>query len=253
MPSRPYGSPVSNFTHSFGPGPVTPAVKYLIAANVVVFILTLFSRELTVTLGVMPADVIERLRFWQVATYLFVHGDVWHLLFNMLTLWMVGVDLERRWGTKFFTQYYFVTGVGAALTQIALGLMPFAFADRFYYGLVIGASGAVYGLLLAYALYFPHRQFLMFFIFPVQARYFVMILGGIALLMGASASGSRVAHFAHLAGIVIGYLYLKGGRGRLHLISEIQYRLLKWRINRSRRRFDVYSGGRADDVNRRVH
>jgi membrane associated rhomboid family serine protease len=253
MPSRPYGSPVSNFTYSFGPGPVTPAVKYLIAANVVVFILTLFSRELTVTLGVMPADVIERLRLWQVATYLFVHGDVWHLLFNMLTLWMVGVDLERRWGTKFFTQYYFVTGVGAALTQIALGLMPFAFADRFYYGLVIGASGAVYGLLLAFALYFPHRQFLMFFIFPVQARYFVMILGGIALLMGVSASGSRVAHFAHLAGIVIGYLYLKGGRGRLHLISEIQYRLLKWRINRSRRRFDVYWGGRADFLNRRVH
>jgi membrane associated rhomboid family serine protease len=252
MPSRSYGSPVSNM-YSFGPGPVTPAVKYLIIVNVVAFVLTLVMQELVRTLGVMPADVVERLRLWQVVTYMFIHGGVWHLLFNMLTLWMIGVDLERMWGTKFFTQYYFVTGVGAALTQIALGMLPLGLGDQFYYGLVIGASGAVYGLLLAYALYFPHRQFLMFFIFPVQARYFVMILGGIALVLNLDSSSSGVAHFAHLAGIVIGYLYLKGGRGRLHLISEIQYRLLKWRINRSRRRFDVYSGGRADDVNRRVH
>jgi membrane associated rhomboid family serine protease len=252
MPSRSYGSPVSNFSYSFGPGPCTPAVKYLIIANIAGFVLTFFVQELVLLLGITPAEVIGRLRIWQVVTYLFVHGGPGHLLINMLTLWMVGVDLERRWGTRFFTQYYFVTGVGAALTQIALGLLPLGIGRHFYYVNVIGASGAIYGLLLAYALYFPHRQFLMFFIFPVQARYFVMILGGIALVLGLGSSGG-VAHFAHLAGIVIGYLYLKGGRGRLHLISEIQYRLLKWRINRSRRRFDVYSGGRADDVNRRVH
>jgi membrane associated rhomboid family serine protease len=254
MRSRsPYGSQVSNFSASFGPGPITPAVKYLIAINVAVYLVMMVQPELTFTLGVRPQAVIEGLRLWQVVTYMFAHGDLMHLLFNMLTLWMVGVELERRWGTRFFTQYYFVTGVGAAVTQVVLGLLPYGIGNHFYNVVVIGASGAIYGLLLAYALYYPYRQFLMFFVFPVQARYFVMILGAISLLLGMGGSGSGVAHFAHLAGLVIGYLYLRGGRGKLHLFSEIQYRLLKWRINRSRRKFDVYSGGRANDVDRRIH
>ena len=91
----------------------------------------------------------------------------------------------------------------------------------------------------------------MFFVFPVPAKYFVMILGGFALLFSMSGDGGGVAHTAHLGGLVTGYLYLRGKR--INLFSEIQYRYLKWRINRMRRKFDVYSGGRRDDVNRRVH
>jgi membrane associated rhomboid family serine protease len=102
-------------------------------------------------------------------------------------------------------------------------------------------------------LYFPSRSILIFFVFPVPVRYAVAIMGGMALVASIDGSSSGVASTAHLGGLVAGYLYLKGGR--IHLLSEIKYRYLKWRVNRMRRRkFDVYSGGRsADDVNRRVH
>jgi membrane associated rhomboid family serine protease len=91
----------------------------------------------------------------------------------------------------------------------------------------------------------------MYFVFPIPAKYFVMIIGAISLLSSMGGAGGGVAHMTHLGGLVAGYLYLKGGR--VHVVSELKYRYLKWRINRMRRRFDVYSGGRADDVDRRVH
>ncbi len=105
------------------------------------------------------------------------------LLFNMLALWMFGVELERMWGTRYFRSIYFVAGVGAAVTTLLLSLLPLAFADQLYYSLTIGASGAVYGVLLAYALYFPHRPIYMYFVFPIPAKYFVMIIGAISLLL----------------------------------------------------------------------
>ena len=243
-------SGASSFAYSFGPGPLTPAVKALLIANTVMFVATFAMPELRIRFGLRPADVVGELAVWQLVTYMFLHGGFFHILFNMLTLWMFGVELERMWGTKYFTQYYFVTGIGAGLTQVILGVLPFAFADQFYNPITIGASGAVYGLLLAYAMYFPHRPIYMYFVFPVPARIFVTILGAIALL-SATSGGGGVAHTAHLGGIAAGYLYLKSGR--VHPISELKYRFLKWRINRMRRKFDVYSGGRADDVNRRVH
>jgi membrane associated rhomboid family serine protease len=242
----------SSFSYSFGPGPLTPAIKALIVANVVAFVITFFLPQIVLLFGLRPKDVFEQYAIWQLITYMFLHAGVGHILFNMLSLWMIGVELERTWGTKFFTKFYFVCGVGAGLTQMLLGTFPSPFGDRFYYPMTVGASGAIYGLLLAYAMYFPNRPMLMYFLFPVPAKYFVMILGGIQLLM-AAGGGSGVAHTAHLGGIVAGYLYLKGGRANLNLVSEIQYRYLKWKINRMRRKFDVYSGGRADDVNRRVH
>jgi membrane associated rhomboid family serine protease len=199
--------------------------------------------------GLAPQEVFGGLQVWRAVTYMFVHSpsNIFHILFNMLALWMFGVELERMWGTRYFLKYYFVCGLGAAATVLVLSLVPVAPLAGLYYTLTVGATGAIYGILLAFALYFPHRPIILFFVFPVPARYAVMIMGGIALL--ASFGGpSGVAHVAHLGGLLAGYLYLRGKR--LHLISEVQYRLLKWRINRSRKRFDVYSGGRTD---RRVH
>ena len=249
MPSRYPGT--STFAYSFGPGPLTPAIKALVLSNVAIFLLSYVVPGIVLQLGLQPAAVFGQFKLWQPITYMFVHGGIGHILFNMLSLWMVGVELERTWGTRFFTQYYFVSGLGAGLTQMLLGIVPSPFAEQFYYQSTIGASGAVFGLLLAYALYFPHRTFYMYFLFPIQARYFVMILGAITLLLALSGEGRGVAHTAHLGGLLAGYLYLKSGR--IHPISEMKYRFLKWRINRMRRKFDVYSGGRADDVNRRVH
>jgi len=236
--------------YSFGPGPVSPAIKIIMIVNGVAFVLTYFMPSMIQTFGLRPADLFQRFAVWQLVTYMFMHGGPSHILFNMLMLYLMGVELERMWGTRFFTKFYFTCGIGAGLTQVFLGILPVPFADQFYYPVTIGASGAIYGVLLAYALYFPTRQILMFFLFPVQAKYFVMILGGLALLF-ATGGGGGVAHTAHLGGLLTGYLYLKGKR--INLFSEIQYRYLKWRINRMRRKFDVYSGGRRDDVDRHVH
>jgi membrane associated rhomboid family serine protease len=244
-----YAAP-SGISYSFGPGPLTPAIKAIMIANGIAFILTFFAPSLIVVFGLRPADLFEKFSVWQLVSYMFVHGGATHLLFNMLTLYLMGVELERMWGSVFFTKFYFACGIGAGLTQVLLGVLPLPIADQFYYPSTIGASGAIYGVLLAYALYFPTRPILMFFLFPVPAKYFVMILGGLALLFAAGGGGG-VAHTAHLGGLVTGYLYLKGKR--INLLSEIQYRYLKWRINRTRRKFDVYSGGRRDDIDRRVH
>ena len=242
----------STFSYSFGPGPVTPAIKVLIATNVAAFLAGLVVPGVTLVLGLRPADVIEHGYLWQPVTYMFLHGGIFHILFNMLALWMFGVELERMWGSRYFTRFYFVAGCGAALTTLSLSLIPVPFAQQFYYSLTIGASGAVFGVLLAYAMYFPHRPIYMYFVFPIPAKYFVLIIGAISLLSSMGGPGGGIAHTTHLGGLLAAYLYLKSS-GRTQLISEIKYRYLKWRINRMRRRFDVYSGGRADDVDRRVH
>jgi membrane associated rhomboid family serine protease len=162
----------------------------------------------------------------------------------MLGIWMFGVELERLWGTRQFLKYYAITGIGAGLTVVAVGLV---LSSDTYRSATIGASGALYGLLVAFAYYYPDRPLLMFFLFPIPAKYFVMIVGAMAFL---SAPQSRVSEAAHLGGLVIGYLYLRAGRGGL--TPELKYRYLKWKMNRLRRKFDVYSGGRSD-WDRHVH
>ena len=262
MPRQP-SSYRSNF--SFGPGPASTALKALIGANVALFVAQTLAQwfapldvtgtdVLTAALGLRPADVAGRFHIWQLATYMFLHAGVLHILFNMLALWMFGAELERRWGTRYFLKYYFVTGAGAALLTVLVSLLPFAFAADLHRSVIIGASGAVYGLLLAYALYFPDRPIYMYLVFPIPAKYFVMIVGALAFYTSVGDTGG-VASATHLGGIVVGYLYLKGAR--IHPLSELKYRYVKWKIGRARKKFDVYSGGRAardnDDWNRRVH
>jgi membrane associated rhomboid family serine protease len=242
----------SSFSYSFGPGPLTPAVKALIALNVAAFVVSLVVPAVTLQLGLRPEDVFERFAVWQPLTYMFLHGGIFHILFNMLALWMFGVELERMWGTRYFVKFYFVAGAGAAATTLALSFLPGSFGNDLYYSLTIGASGAVYGILLGYARYFPDRPIYLYLVFPIPAKYFVMIIGAISLLSSMGASGGGIAHTTHLGGLVAAYLFIKGG-GRTHLMAEIKYRYVKWRINRMRRRFDVYSGGKASDVDRKVH
>jgi membrane associated rhomboid family serine protease len=237
--------------YSFGPGPTSPAVKVLLWANTAAFVVSFFAPGLTGLLGLTPAAVLHRYAVWQPLTYMFLHGGVLHILFNMLALWMFGVELERMWGTRFFVKFYFVTGVGAAVTTIVLSLLPVGFADRLFYSTTIGASGAIFGLLLAYALYFPNRPIYMYMLFPVPAKYFVLILGAIAFLMSISNQGGGIAHAAHLGGLAFGYFYLKAGRARP--LAEMKYRYFKWKMNRHRRRFDVYRGGRTSDWDRKIH
>jgi membrane associated rhomboid family serine protease len=221
-------------------------IKWIIWANVGAFVATVAYRDLIYLFGLTPSDVIQRLRLWQPVTYMFLHAGPTHILFNMLGLWMFGVELERMWGTRFFLRYYAVTGIGAAVTTIVVALLPFGVTAQTYNTVTVGASGALFGILLAFALYFPERPILMAFLFPIPAKYFVIIIGALSYF----SSPGGVAHAAHLGGVIFGYLYLRGGRGGL--TAEIKYRYLKWKMNRLRRKFDVYSGGRSD-WDRKVH
>ncbi len=243
----------SGLSYGFGPGGISPAVKALIIANVVMFLAGWFSGAVQQWLGMRPSSVVGGGQIWRVVTYMFMHDRLGfgHILFNMLSLWMFGTELERMWGSRYFVKFYFVCGICAALTTIVVSFVPLPAFGFLYSTLTIGASGAIFGILLAYALYFPHRPILVMMMFPVPAKYFVMIMGGISLLMSISSTPDGVAHTTHLGGLAAGYLYLK--KPRLNIKAEIQYRLVKWRINRMRRKFDVHTGGRADDINRRVH
>ena len=243
---RRYG-PATTVSYSFGPGPVTPAVKAIIFANIGLFVVSQFYPRIALYLGVIPEAVLERGWLWQLATYMFLHADAMHILFNMLGVWMFGVELERTWGTRFFSRFYAVTGVGAGITVVLASLLPITALRMTYEAVTIGASGALYGLLMAFAIYFPNRPILMFLLFPVPAKYFVMILGALAFMF---SPGGGVSNSAHLGGLLFGYLYLKGRGGGI--TAEFKYRYLKWKMNRLRRKFDVYSGGRSD-WDRNIH
>jgi membrane associated rhomboid family serine protease len=243
--SAPYAS-----SFSFGPGAISTALKAIIAVNVAAFLLQSVIPGITSTFGLIPAAVFGQFHVWQLVTYMFLHGGLFHILFNMLALWMFGGELERVWGTRYFLKFYFVTGVGAAALTVLVSLLGGGFFQQLQHSIVIGASGAIYGLLLAYALYFPERRIYMYLVFPIPAKYFVMIMGALAFYSSMTESRG-VANVTHLGGLLVGYLYLKGAR--LHPWSEVKYRYLKWRINRVRKKFDVYQGGRADDWDRRVH
>ena len=232
----------SSISYALGPGPPSPAVRILLIVNVAAWLLSIVVPAIVEGLGLLPAAVFQRFAVWQLVTYLFLHdiGGFGHLLFNMLALWMFGTDLERTWRTRFFVKYYFVCGIGAGVATLLLSL----FNNQLYGQITIGASGAIYGLLLAYGLYFPHRT-IFFIVFPLPARVFVTILGAIAFVSSMGGPGGGVAHTAHLGGLVVGYLYLKGLRFRP--FDELKYRWLRWRMSRARSRFNVYSGGRKED------
>lgn len=246
--------------YSLGPGLMTPAVKWLIWANVAVFLLTSLAPagvrfRLSELLGLTPALTLTELHVWQPFTYLFMHGGVGHILINMLILWMFGVQLERVWGTRFFLRYYFVAGVGAAVVTMIVALLPFSFSAATYATITIGASGAIYGLLMAFALYYPDTPILMFLLFPVPAKYFVMILGAIAFI--SAPRGGGVAHITHLGGLLAGYLFLRrlrgGAAGGGGLVDELRYRYVRWKMNRLRRRFELHPGGFDRDPDDRIH
>ncbi len=240
-------------SYQFGPGPMTPAVRAIIYANVAAFVLTIFARNFfPLTFGLIPEKVLEQVQLWRLGTYLFIHDpySFMHVLFNMLAVWMFGVELERRWGTPAFVRFYLITGMGAGLATVAFSLLPFAAARGIYDDATIGASGAVYGLILAWALIFPHRQILFMMIFPLPARVFAFILGAMSFLSAAGGLNGSVAEATHLSGLLIAWLYLKGPT---NLRLELTYRMTKWRMERMRRRFGVHQGGKRDDWRTRIH
>jgi len=257
MPRYPSRSSLPS-SFSFGPGPLSTALKALIGANVVLFVvLWLLPRSTeqiaTEYLGLVPFHVLSNWWAWQLATYMFVHAGLFHIIFNMLALWMFGTELERIWGARFFLKFYFITGIGAAVLTILFSLLPFAATRPLYTSNIVGASGAIYGVLLAYALYFPDRKIYYMMLFPIPARVFVAIMGAVAFLTSMQQGGG-IANATHLGGLLVAWVYLttlrKGPRIRLNPWAEVKYRWVKWRLATARKKFDVYTGGRG---NGRIH
>jgi membrane associated rhomboid family serine protease len=158
---------------------------------------------------------------------MFLHGGLFHIGFNMLALWMFGTELESLWGTERFTRFYFITGIGAAICSTLVQWNSFI--------PTIGASGAIYGLLAAYGILFPDRMILLYFIIPIKAKYFVILMGLLAFWSSVTASGSGVAHVAHLGGMLFGWLYLRHGWGERRVAFRMPS-LGQWRRWRDRRR-----------------
>ena len=228
---------------------MTPAVKAILFTNVGVFLIQFIlvsfahSNIVSAVFGLSPQAVFEGGQIWRLVTYLFVHDALGftHILFNMLALWMFGVDLEHRWGTRGFVKYYAITGIGAGIGTALIALLPFDASRDIYTSTTIGASGAIYGLLLAWALLFPHRQILFMFIFPLPARVAAALMGGMAFLAAVSGTNGSVAEATHLSGLVVGWVYLSGPAS---LRLAVKYRLTKWRMDRMRRKFNIHQGGR---------
>ena len=190
-------------------------VKHLLIINCLLFALY-YVGQMTLHLNInallglwTPVDG-GYFRLWQPITYMFMHANFSHLLFNMFALWMFGYVLENFWGTKRFLIYYFVCGIGAALLTMLLsatGLMS-GFHNT------VGASGAVYGILLAFGMMFPEERIYLYFFVPIKAKWFVIIFAAIELIQGVFYTSDGIAHFAHLGGMVFGLLLILWWRNR---------------------------------------
>ena len=219
---------------SFGP-PLTGMVKYLIVVTSAVFLITYLPEQILglqpydrVWFGLFPYLVTHHFEVWRLFTYLFLHAGWFHIIFNMFALWMFGSDLERRWGSRQFLFYYFLTGIGAGICTVVL--QPSSELPT------IGCSGAIFGLLLAYGMFFPDRPILLWMIIPIKAKWFVVLMGAIEFVSSFSDPGSGISHVAHLGGMLFGYVYLRGGG--VPYLWQTRYR--DWRRARLRRKFEVY-------------
>ena len=179
-----------------------PAIKGLIVATVAGFLLSkLVGPQIQDLFGLVPQHVVFDRWVWQPFTYLFLHGNVWHLLFNLFALWMFGMPVEAQWGEKDFVKYYFLCGLGGALTIAALS--PRSEIP------VIGASASVYGMLVAFAMLYPDAVVYLYFLIPVKAAHMALLFGALEFFAGATNATPGVARFAHLGGMVTGYLYIR--------------------------------------------
>lgn len=211
--NRPSGLGGGGFLNS-----IPPVIRFILLINVAVFILQYFVMEI-IYIGGTPLSAyffnyfaLQTTNFsfsfvensfwpWQLLTFQFMHGGLWHLFFNMFAIWMFGMELEQTWGSRKFLFYYLLTGVGAGLVQLAISAGP-----------TIGASGGVFGVLLAFGMMNPERKIFIFPIFiPIKAKYFVMIYAGIELFLGVTGTADGVAHLAHVGGAAAGFLLIKFG------------------------------------------
>jgi membrane associated rhomboid family serine protease len=198
---------------------LTPGTKLIFLVNILVFLgivllLPIFrlSRQFVVLFAQIPALAIYGFQVWRFVTYMFVHASGMHVLLNMLMLWFFAPPLEMRWGKRGFLKFYFVTGVGAGIIHAIFCLITGQMGQA-----MIGASGAIYGILLAFALLFPDQVVLLYFFIPIKVKYLVIILGALEFFGSVGSAtglgyGDNISHITHLGGLAVAYMYLRGDR-----------------------------------------
>jgi membrane associated rhomboid family serine protease len=202
---------------------LTPVVRILLLINGLVFLAELgYAQTLIEWFALWPVRLIEPMTWeaatenfspWQIVTYAFLHGGVVHLALNMYALWLFGARLEQRWGGRLFAIYYLGCVVGAALVQLVVSEIALIQGGQAYP--VLGASGGVFGLLLAFGLLFPETTLILLFPpIPVKARWFVLGYAAVELVAGVTGTQAGVAHFAHLGGMLTGWLLLRYWRSK---------------------------------------
>lgn len=198
----------NRYNTGFGSGMATPAVRTLLIITSIVFGLQLvlsfssYAQSLFIHyLALTPIDVLTRFHVWQPVTYMFLHspGNLFHFGFNMLGLWMFGTSIEQKMGTSRFMKFYFFCGIGA-------GLSSFLFFPA-WGASTLGASGAIFGLLTAYAMYYPDNLIYIYMVIPIKAKYLVLIYGVMEIM--SMSSSSNIAHYAHVGGAIMGYIFIK--------------------------------------------
>jgi membrane associated rhomboid family serine protease len=215
---------------SYKPALFTDAIKILVSVNFGIFLLqTIASSEglFFPLFGLVPKLVWSEFMLWQPFTYLFFHGGIWHVLINMFVLWMFGSELERLWGKSHFLKFYFVTGIGAGLITMLFGLNSMT--------PIVGASGAVYGVLLAYGFTYPNRTIYLYGIIPIKSLWFVIGIGIIAF-MSSFDDISQISHLTHLAGMFIGYLMLKRPIRLNSLWFSIRKKTMEYKIQQEEKK-----------------
>ncbi|MFC1504588.1 rhomboid family intramembrane serine protease [Spirochaetota bacterium] len=197
-------------------GNIPSATKILLFANIILFLLQNLVPSLTNYFALSFRGVFLKFQIWQIGTYMFLHGSFLHIFFNMFVLLMVGRELESYWGKNEFLKYFFFCGIGAGVSIFLLDLFFYlnAMYFHFFQGVrafypTVGASGAILGLLLAYGLFFPDRQVLVFFIIPMRMKYFLILIGVISLFFILFGGGGNISHVGHFGGIISGIIYFK--------------------------------------------
>lgn len=218
----------SSGSNTWRQGAIPPAIKLLLLINGGVFLLQMVGLDPDIVhyFGLTPAMVTQG-AIWQLFTYMFLHGGLLHIGFNMLILWMFGRDIENAWGSRQFLKYFLICGVGAGIvTQLVMWGQTIP---------TIGASGAIFGVLLAFGMMYPNRPIYLWFLVPIPAKYMVILWGAIELYMARSVSGDGIAHFTHLGGLAVGFIYLKWG-GRMFRFPRPLAFLGRWRARRKAHR-----------------
>ncbi len=185
------------WSRGYGPPPLGPGVIGILAVTGFFFLVQMAAPVLRNALVLDPRTVFQELKLYQLVTYLFLHGGFFHLFINLFVLFMFGRELEIRWGTGRFLFYYFFCGIGAGVITAIFSNFP-----------VVGASGAIYGLLLAYGVLFPNRYILIWFVLPIKAKYLVIIFAVMEFVATMGSRGDGISHISHLGGMVFGGILL---------------------------------------------